>query len=119
MTGVKMTYKDKFLAFLMSFRPCLMPKITPATQDAAIYAAQILRKPTKPLKSVIINKINPAPASAIKQPSKAYFTKPSILAPFVFLYIFYHKVVLLQIQIMLTAFTSPNASSVIFLPSIP
>ena len=24
-----MTYKDKFLAFLMSFRPCLMPKITP------------------------------------------------------------------------------------------
>nr|DAX52848.1 MAG TPA: hypothetical protein [Caudoviricetes sp.] len=84
-----MTYKDKFLAFLMSFKPCFMPSTAPATQHAAIYAAQILRKPTKPLKSVITNKINPAPVSAIKQPSKAYFINPSILAPF--LSIFYHK----------------------------
>ena len=84
MTGVKMIYKDKFLAFFAS---------------SAIFAAATnsVAKPTikaLPELKMSMSAYTTATVSAkSKQPSKAYFTKPNILAPFVFLYIFFHKVV--------------------------
>ena len=60
-----MIYKDKFLDFFAS------SVIFAAASMSAHATANVSAKS--------------------KQPSKAYFTKPSILAPFVFLCIFYHK----------------------------
>ncbi len=84
MTGVKMTYKDKFLDFFAS--SVIFAAATSSVTKPTIKALSELKTSVSAYATANVS-------AKSKQPSKAYFTKPSILAPFVFLYIFYHKVV--------------------------
>ena len=79
-----MTYKDKFLAFFAS---------SIIFAAATISVAKPTIKALPELKTSVSAYATATVIAKSKQPSKAYFIKPSILAPFVFLYIFYHKVV--------------------------
>jgi len=79
-----MNYKDKFLAFFAS--SIIFAAATSSVAKPAIKALPELKTSVSAYATVIV-------IAKSKQPSKAYFTKPSILAPFVFLCIFYHKVV--------------------------
>ena len=78
-----MNYKDKFLAFFAS--SIIFAAATISVARPTIKALPELKTSVSAYATVIV-------IAKSKQPSKAYFTKPSILAPFVFLYIFYHKV---------------------------
>ena len=78
-----MNYKDKFLAFFAS--SIIFAAATISVAKPAIKALPELKTSVSAYATVTVS-------AKSKQPSKAYFTKPSILAPFVFLYIFYHKV---------------------------
>jgi hypothetical protein len=83
MTGVKMTYKDKFLDFFASsiiFAAATISVAKPAIKALPEFKTSVSAYAT----ATVIAKS--------KQPNKAYLINPSILAPFVFLYIFYHKV---------------------------
>ena len=83
MTGVKMTYKDKFLAFFAS--SIIFAAATISVAKPTIKALPELKTSVSAYATVTV-------IAKSKQPSKAYLINPSILAPFVFLYIFYHKV---------------------------
>ena len=78
-----MNYKDKFLAFFAS--SIIFAAATISVAKPAIKALPELKTSVSAYATVTV-------IAKSKQPSKAYFTKPSILAPFVFLYIFCHKV---------------------------
>ena len=78
-----MNYKDKFLAFFAS---------SVIFAAATISVAKPTIKALPELKTSVSAYATATVSAKSKQPSKAYFTKPSILAPFVFLCIFYHKV---------------------------
>ena len=78
-----MDYKDKFLAFFAS---------SVIFAAATISVARPTIKALPELKTSVSAYATVTVIAKSKQPNKAYFTKPSILAPFVFLYIFYHKV---------------------------
>ena len=82
MTGVKMIYKDKFLDFFAS-------SVIFAAATSSVAKPTIKALPE--LKTSMSAHATANVSAKSKQPSKAYFTKPSILAPFVFLCIFYHK----------------------------
>lgn len=83
MTGAKMTYKDKFLAFFAS---------SAIFAAATISVAKPAIKALPELKTSVSAYATATVSAKSKQPNKAYLINPSILAPFVFLYIFYHKV---------------------------
>mgnify|MGYP000921325909 FL=1 len=78
-----MNYKDKFLAFFAS--SIIFAAATISVARPTIKALPELKTSVSAYATVTV-------IAKSKQPSKAYFTKPGILAPFVFLYIFYHKV---------------------------
>ena len=78
-----MIYKDKFLDFFAS--SVIFAAATSSVAKPTIKALSELKTSVSAYATVTV-------IAKSKQPSKAYFTKPSILAPFVFLYIFYHKV---------------------------
>nr|DAQ51745.1 MAG TPA: hypothetical protein [Caudoviricetes sp.] len=79
-----MAYKDKFLDFFAS--SAIFAAATSSVAKPAIKALPELKTSVSAYATANVS-------AKSKQPSKAYFTKPSILAPFVFLCIFYHKVV--------------------------
>ncbi len=79
-----MAYKDKFLDFFAS--SAIFAAATISVAKPAIKALPELKTSMSAYATATVS-------AKSKQPSKAYFTKPSILAPFVFLCIFYHKVV--------------------------
>ena len=79
-----MTYKDKFLAFFAS--SVIFAAATSSVAKPTIKALPELKTSVSAYATATVS-------AKSKQPSKVYFTKPSILAPFVFLCIFYHKVV--------------------------
>jgi len=78
-----MNYKDKFLAFFAS--SIIFAAATISVAKPAIKALPELKTSVSAYATATV-------IEKSKQPNKAYFTKPSILAPFVFLYIFYHNV---------------------------
>lgn len=78
-----MIYKDKFLDFFAS---------SVIFAAATISVAKPAIKALPELKTSVSAYATATVIAKSKQPNKAYFTKPSILAPFVFLYVFYHKV---------------------------
>lgn len=78
-----MTYKDKFLAFFAS--SIIFAAATISVAKPTIKALPELKTSVSAYATVTV-------IAKSKQPSKAYLINPSILAPFVFLYIFYHKV---------------------------
>lgn len=78
-----MNYKDKFLAFFAS--SIIFAAATISVARPTIKALPELKTSVSAYATVTV-------IAKSKQPNKAYFIKPSILAPFVFLYVFYHKV---------------------------
>lgn len=78
-----MNYKDKFLAFFAS--SVIFAAATSSATKPTVKALPELKTSVSAYATATVS-------AKSKQPSKAYLINPSILAPFVFLYIFYHKV---------------------------
>ena len=79
-----MIYKDKFLDFFAS--SVIFAAATSSVTKPAIKALPELKTSVSAYATATVS-------AKSKQPSKAYLINPGILAPFVFLCIFYHKVV--------------------------